>query len=527
MKKMAKFKKIVALGCVVGLLLNGCGKKEESANSDFKFKNYPIETDVTLTYWSGLNTAVSTVVDNYGKTDFAQELAKRTGVNVEYIHPATGQESTALNLMIASDQLTDLIETNWADYSGGAEKSIQDGIIYNLNDIIDKNAPNLKKYLKQHPEIDKMIKTDEGNYYAFPFIRGDKRLLISVGTVIRNDWLEELGLQEPETIEDMENVLKAFKEKKGAVAPLSYVSSKRDVFLGNFSTTTGYYLENGKVIYGPLTENYKFAVETLKRWYDEGLLDPNFVSIDDTALTANVLNGKTGITVAAGGGGLGVWLDNMKDKDFDMTGMPFTKISDDKPISYYKVETPYPKYGCVAITTACKNPELAARWLDYAYGEDGDILFNFGIEGVSFEKKDGEYVYTDTIYNNPDGLTMQQAMANYFKSSASGPFIQSKGYIDQFYYRPQQQKALDAWLLNYDTVSKNILPNISKTADEAKEYSNIMAEITKYESKMFTNFILGTTPLSEYDNFIKKIKELNIDRAIEIQNAALERYNKR
>ena len=228
-----------------------------------------------------------------------------------------------------------------------------------------------------------------------------------------------------------------------------------------------------------------------------------------------------------GGGGLGGWLETMEGKDFNMTGMPFAKISKDKPVTFYKVETEYPGYGSVAITTSCKNPELAVRWLDYGYGEEGNILYNFGTEGVSFEKKDGKYVYTDLIFKNPDGLTMQQAMANYFRSSAKGPFVQDKDYIDQFYFRPQQQEALNAWLSNFDAVSKNNIPKISKNADESGEYTDIMTEISRYESKMFTGFIMGTNSLSEYDAFINKLKDLKIDRAIEIQSAALDRYNSR
>ena len=345
--------------------------------------------------------------------------------------------------------------------------------------------------------------------------------------MIRTDWLKELGLKEPETIAEMETVLRAFKEKKGATAPLSFKAGDRTKFLGNFSTSASFYLEDGKVVYGPLTENYKFALETMKRWYDEGLFDPNFVSVDSAGLTANVLNGKTGITINTGGGGLGTWLDNMKGKDFEMSGMAFTRISDDKEVAFFPVETNYPGYGSVAITTACKNPELAVRWLDYGYSEDGYVLNNFGTEGVSFEKNGDGYVYTDLIFNNPEGLTMSQAMAKYFRSSSSGPFVQSKDYINQFYYRPQQQKALDAWLTNFDVASKNTIPNISKTEDEAKEYSSIMSEISKYEGKMFTNFVNGTTSLEEYDKFVEEIKGLNIDRAIEIQEAALERYNNR
>jgi len=523
-----KAKKLVAIVCAIGLLLAGCGAKEEKVSmGDFDFESYPMETTETLTYWCDIPSAVSTVYNNIGETEFAKELEKKTGVKVEYMHPAAGQETSSLNLMIASDELPDMVEANWLGHGGGAASSIEEGIILPLNDLIDQHAPNLKKFLQENPEIDKMVKTDDGTYYAFPFIRNDERLLISQGTLIRNDWLEELGLEMPETIDELEAVLVAFKEKKGATAPLSYRANKRNQFLGNFSTSSSFYLSEGKVVYGPLTENYKFAVETLKRWYDMGLLDPNFVSVDDATLTSNVLNGKTGVTANTGGGGLGTWLDSMKGSDWSMTGMPFTKISADKEVEYFPVDNAYPGYGSVAITTACKNPALAVRFLDYAYSEEGNILFNFGTENVSFEKTDDGYVFTDLIFNNPDGLTMAQAMANYFKSSTDGPFIQSVDYINQFYYRPQQQQALDAWTTNMSAVRENNLPPTSLTEDEASEYAEIMAEINKYESKMFTAFIMGTSSMDDYDDYLKNIEKMGIDRAIEIKEASLARYNAR
>lgn len=525
MKK--KNKKILALGCAIVLLLSGCGKDGKEAKMDFTFDKYPIETEAKLTYWCDIPTAVSTVYNNIGETEFAKNLEKATGVKVEYMHPAAGQEKTALSLMIASDQLPDMIEANWLGHGGGASKSIEEEIILELNDLIDENAPNLRKFLEENPEIDKMVKTDDGSYYAFPFIRGDDRLLVSVGNLIRNDWLEELGLDKPETIQELEEVLIAFRDKKGASLPLSFNPGQRSRFLGNFSTSADFYLENGKIVYGPMTENYKTAVETMKRWYDMGLLDPNFVSADDTAITSNVLNGKTGVTVNTGGGGLGTWLDSMKGKDWSMTGMPFTKISEDKNVTYFPVENPYPGYGSVAITTACKNPALAVRWLDYAYGEEGNVLFNFGTEGVSFEKTDDGYKYTETIFNNPDGLTMAQAMSKYFKSSTDGPFVQSVDYIDGFYYRPQQQEALDAWTKNISSVRNNNLPPFSLTEDESKEYSEIMAEIKKYESKMYTAFVMGTSSMDDFDSFVGTLKKMKIERAIEINQAALDRYNAR
>jgi putative aldouronate transport system substrate-binding protein len=68
--------------------------------------------------------------------------------------------------------------------------------------------------LKAHPEYDRMIRTDNGSYYCFPMLRDDPRLLNATGLIIRKDWLDELGLAVPTTIDEWYTVLRAFKEKR-------------------------------------------------------------------------------------------------------------------------------------------------------------------------------------------------------------------------------------------------------------------------------------------------------------------------
>lgn len=125
------------------------------------------------------------------------------------------------NLVLASNDLPDVWMNNWLNFPGGPKRAIDQGYILRLNDIIDKYAPNFKKVLQENPQIAKDIRTDEGDYYAFPFIRSefDKTY---VGPIIRKDWLDELGLPVPETIDEWYTVLKAFKEKKNAAAPLTF-----------------------------------------------------------------------------------------------------------------------------------------------------------------------------------------------------------------------------------------------------------------------------------------------------------------
>ena len=71
---MKRTKKLIAIASALVMLLAGCGSESEVSTSDFDFEKYPIETEETLTYWCELPSAVSTVYNNLGDTEFAKEL---------------------------------------------------------------------------------------------------------------------------------------------------------------------------------------------------------------------------------------------------------------------------------------------------------------------------------------------------------------------------------------------------------------------------------------------------------------------
>ena len=379
-------KRILALMCAGMMLLSGCGGGNGDAVSDLKTKpgEYPIAKEdlpqdgTKLTYWMAKNNNMKQ--QNYGETTFAKGLEERTGVPIEYIQPT--EPDTDLSGRIASGDLPDMMEWGWSGYQGGGQVMIDDGVILELNDLIDKYAPNFKKYLEEHPEIDRMIKTDSGKYYAFPFIRGEDRLLISVGPMVRKDWLDKYGLDMPKTVGDIENILKTFKAN-GVKAPLSMQEHLvRSTFMGNFNTSSSYYYRDGEIVYGPTTPEYKYAVETLARWYKEGLLDNNYPSYkQESEVQAKIYNDEVGMTVASGGGGLGNLIMNYPGDTFEMVGFSFTGIDEKTPNIYHGVESNYPGYGSVAISASCKYPALAVAWLDYAYSEEGSEYFNWGVEG--------------------------------------------------------------------------------------------------------------------------------------------------
>lgn len=143
-----------------------------NAGGEAKEFSYPMEAGDKLTYWCELTTTVSANYASLGDTPFAKGWQAETGAQIEFLHPPAGQLKEQFSLILADGNLPDLMEYNWmVDYPGGPEKAIKDGVILPLNDIFEQYCPNLTAYLQANPDIDKMIKTDEGHYYVFPFIR--------------------------------------------------------------------------------------------------------------------------------------------------------------------------------------------------------------------------------------------------------------------------------------------------------------------------------------------------------------------
>ncbi|PZE22355.1 extracellular solute-binding protein [Paenibacillus xerothermodurans] len=496
---------------------------------------YPIKTDQTLTYWLGFPTSLAGIKATHQDIPFYQELQKRTGVPLKFIAPPANQAKEALNVMMASGDLPDMIEYTFrTEFPGGPEKAIKDGYILKLNDLIDKHAPNLKKYLKEHPEIDKMIKTDNGSYYAFPFIRGDASLMVFQGPIVRKDWLDELGLPVPTTIDEWTAALTAFKEKKGAAAPITFNSKPRvlndfnsGAFVGAFGVTRNFYLDDDEIKFGPAEPGYKEFLRLFSQWYKDGLLDKNIATVDSKAMDANMASGASGATVGNAGGGIGKWQPLMQAKDPKamLVAAPYPVLKKGDIAPFGQRDLAFGTNGMVAITGSSKNPELAVRMLDYGYGEEGHMLYNFGVEDVSYKMENGYPKYTDLIMKNPDKLAVSQAMTLHFRSNYNGPFIQDKRYIEQYLEMPNQREAVAIW--EKTDMIKHELPPITPTPEESSEFAKIMTDVNTLVDEMTLKIILGAEPVDSFEQYMEKMKSLKIDRAIEIQTAALDRYNKR
>lgn len=138
---------------------------------------------------------------------------------------------------------------------------------------------------------------------------------------------------------------------------------------------------------------------------------------------------------------------------------------------------------------------------------------------------DGYPQYTDLIMKNPDGWTVKSALGSY-TMNLFGPRIADPRVPEQTMELPEQIEArYEIWP---DTdARKHLLPPITPNSEESKEFATIMNEVETYRDEMTIKYIMGQESLDTFDQYVENIKKLGIDRALEIKNAALKRYNER
>ncbi|NJM40016.1 MAG: extracellular solute-binding protein [Anaerolineae bacterium] len=468
-----------------------------------------------------------------------QELEKIKGVKLNFQHvPDNPQAAEQFNLMIASGKYPDIIEWNWLNFPGGPAKAIKDGVIIRLNEYIDGGkAPAFAKVLADHPEWRKMIATDEGDIYCFPFLRGNPGLQTFSGPFVRKDYLEKLGINDaPKTIDDWTAMLQKMKgqdlngngqqDEYGFTSwlfgegqqPFQYAHA----FVGAYGTTMGFYNNGGKVQYGPLDPAFKEFLALLAGWWKEGYIHPDTFTMDAKAFDAQMSNGNIGSGVMLVGSGVGrlTVLVRQKNADFKLQGVSYPSLKAGEKPAFGQMENAYPGGGSAAISSSCTNIEAALKVLDYPYSPEGHMLFNFGKEGAQYDLKDGYPKWRDEIVK-PEKLPLAQSIAQHARSNFSGPFVQDIRYLEQYFALPEQLEAYKTWS---DADHSRIMPPVTPTQDESRKFAKIMSEVNARLKEVFAKVVTGAEPVDTWDAFVAEMKSVGIEDAVAIQQAALERY---
>lgn len=450
----------------------------------------------SFTYWMPVPGAASgiSMMDN----GIFAALEERTGVHIEFIHPPPGQETMQYNLMLAANELTDFLCDDSVYYSGSPDRAFAEGIYIPVEELVYEYSPNLRAIYEDNPNVLNQMTTVQGHIWGYGklVLAGDNEIGYSTGPAIRQDWLDELGLSMPVTIADWHAVLTAFKEEKGAAAPL--ILNKSGIpagggFLSAFGIAPGFYLKDGKVMYGPWEPEFKQYLELMRDWYVEGLLDRNFASTaaDSDGYYGYMTEGISGAIDDVSYGLLAAY-DGVKPA-------PHPGRGDTLRFNYsYEVARDSRSY----ITGNCPPEKYAAAalWWDYLYSDEG-----FGMISAARAEDSGW--------------------------NAKNPYAPEWGFIGgrvDLLALPGGggEIAREAWNV-WASDDEYTLPQCDIPAGYSDEFNALIAEIDEYREQMTLKFILGVEPLENFDKYISALGQLNIARVIEIKQIAYDIYARR
>lgn len=468
-----------------------------------------------------------------------KKIEENTNVHVKWVTVIGQEASEKFGLLMASGDYPDILRGAEGYYTGGLVQACNDGVIYDLTEAVPQYMPHYQALRESNEKLSKDTVTDDGRMVGVYTVASNNGVVqgerVWGGMCIRQDWLDELNLPVPVTIDDWHTTLKAFKDNYNCEAPLliakdtAYDSMHH--FLSAYGVLGEFYNDNGTVKYGPLEDGYKQWVQLFRDWYAEGLIDPNFIS-NDAALVPSAEYMGTG-RAGASNNIWGMTADTYKiqgynsEENFFLTGVttPVLNEGDTAQIGFATSEL---TKETLCVTTNCKDLEFACRYLDYWYTEECMFLDSLGIEGESYVADgDGTYTMTDSLkeqVTNGSFPTLSAALSQYtLVTSDFG--LYNWAMFDPMYEGMRTLEAYNAW--NESQFDLMLPPCMTMTEEETTAYNNKYTSIQTLVRENTIKFITGGRSLDEYDNFVQDLYNYGIEDCIGYKQAALDRYNAR
>lgn len=519
---------------MVGTLLTGCGGGSASATASTG--DGTAAASSTESSGGGDNTYTmfmrSTYVDWIKELKWYDVAEERTGIHVDYI---SGPEEAAdvyseVDQRVISGDLPDAVMTKLAQTSVYGPQ----GVFADLAPYIEKYAPNLQKYIDDNPDYKALVTDTDGHIYGLC-----KETPIFADLIgYRVDHFKAAGI-DPDSIVNVDDFTKALETLKayyGKDNPNYYPLTGRDTAIrfaswfgaaSSISSTesNGIYI-NGHYKDGSIdimSDGAYKMVETMKKWYDEGLIQPEWVAgtFSEADWEAAMLNGNGSIFYdyynraewfMENGGP-----DN--DPNYQMGVLNFIKDDNGNP-QKMTVSMKYNDECVTAVNANCSEDKIKTilTFIDYFYSEEGEILANYGVEGESFKTDangDKEFI---ADYQTEEATPAGEKRWSFL----SDRFTVCKPVDNEAFFKWNAPLIAEATGRLFTDENLGTSYVLKFTDDQSKEVTNLLASVFDAQMSGIAQFIDGTRELTP-DNwaaFQQEMNDLGLSRIEEIQLAA-------
>lgn len=542
------FKKLGIVALALALALSALGA---AAESTFNAEGYPISNElITVTAAGPFGLQVE-----YEEILTWQEWQDRLGIKLEMNFYNYEDWPTQFTLMIASDSLPDIIFSSGLSAADCAEYGSQ-GYFVNLLDY-EELIPNVKQAWEDYPGLQAAMTSYDGGVY------GTKAIVTSVvnkipRVFINKVWLENVGKEIPTTIDELYDVLVAFKEMDANgngdpndEIPMGYYTNSTAqtekallAAFGFITDSTEYILqadEENNIYIAETTEPYRAYLRFMHQCYEEGLMDSEAFTLTNAEVMQNCANDRYGFY----GTGSAPYVMATADMSYDANWagvMGLTSEYNDTPT--LGIPSGIQSGFQMHINAASEYVEELVRFVDYLYTEEGGTSTFSGYEGVTFDYEMDDLLGIEvlTIYC-PEGYSSSDEFRQY-KAVFNGPFLTYSGIPvrDAIWYDVSEETLKNpdvvnkyGWIANLALASRaEGLQHVSTFPSEAMSYTQeelevltaLKTDITNYLQQAKASFIIGEWDLdTDWDTFIEQLNAMGLDQLLAIEQASWDRFN--
>ncbi len=506
---------------------------------------FPLKEKATLT---GMISYPANTESNPNNRTIFKRLQEKTNVEIEWTAIQGDQWGDKISLSMANvDTLTDFVFTAGFGDSDLLKYAGQ-GIIIPLEDYIEKYMPNLRAVFDKYPDYKKMSTATDGHIWAFPWIEqlgSEKTAIQTVGNMsfINKKWLDFLGLEMPQTIEEFENTLIAFRDNgeklqaqfgiDGSIIPMSCIVNDGDqdcgILINGFGEGYGD-MDKGrhiavtddlKVICAATQQGYKDGIAWLHSLYEQNLIDPEAFTQEWSTYVSKGKSGRYGVCFS--------WdvanIDNLAD------WVPLPALTaDTRNITPQNgsFTSGYDRGRCV-VTAVAKEPALVCAWLDQmydlfqspqnnwgTYGEDDDFdIFELG------ENENGEQMLKHAPLGDASPVEVREA------ESVNGPLAVLDEYYGVYVTCPDDAQYRLDWIEDFytpDMHTKYVFPNVFMSRDDTEELSNLQADIEKTINAKKSDWIMNGFTDADWDQYLEDLNAYKLNDYLAIFQKYLDAF---
>ncbi|WP_231388708.1 type 2 periplasmic-binding domain-containing protein [Pseudooceanicola algae] len=499
-------------------------------DEDYRIVEDPLELTIHM-HWPraqgyGVGGSPSEI---YPVEEVTREL---TGIALK--DATAGRNSTdsneAMNLLIAQGKFPDIVSGHLIQQP--VNQYGPEGAFVPLNDLVKEHAPHIQAFWDSHPGLMEAISSSDGNYYYIPYLPDGK---FGRAWYIRQDWLDNLGLEQPQNVEELHTVLTAFRNDdpngNGLKDEIPFFARQWeevnrlltlwDARSSGSDTYHDFYVnDEGKVVHPYAQEAYRDALENVAQWYSEGLIDPEIFTRGSSSrdyLLSEDLGGMTHDWFASTSSYNAALSERIEGFDF----VPFLPPESAGGVRMEEHRRIPIKPDGWAISYQNEHPVETIKYFDFFFTEKGRNLSNFGVEGKTWDMVDGEPTFKPEVLNSDSPVNSQMYL--------EGAQIYRGYWMD---YRYELQWTSEAAREGIDLYEANDLLidqflGVSFNKKEQDVYDKYWPSLRTYMLERQQAWVLGSGDIqADWDSYVSTLDRMGYEKVIEVMNSAYERqYN--